>query len=80
MSAIATNGLSLDDACRSLVADQPAEFAAHLVRLLGDAGERRRLGRAGYALAAANHTWAKSADAISQLLDRHLPLAAHSAP
>jgi len=80
MSAIATNGLSLDDACRSLVADDPAEFADHLVRLLGDAGERRRLGRAGYALAAANHTWAKSADAITQLLDRHLPLAAHSAP
>jgi len=80
MSALATNGLTLDDEARSLVADDPAEFAAHVVRLLGQPGERQRMGRAGYALAAANHTWAKSADAISELLDRHLRLASRPAP
>lgn len=73
MSALATNGLSLDDACRTLVADDPARFAAEVIRLLGDPAERRRLGRAGFAIAAAHHTWAQSADAISRLLESHTP-------
>jgi glycosyltransferase involved in cell wall biosynthesis len=80
MSTLATNGLTLDDSTRSLVADDPAEFAAHVVRLLGDGGERRRLGQAGYALAAASHTWAQSADAISQLLEGNAQLASRPGP
>ncbi len=80
MSTLATNGLSLDEATGSLVADDPSSFAAHVVRLLGDAAERRRLGRAGYALAAASHTWAQSADAISQLLEGNPQGARRAAP
>jgi glycosyltransferase involved in cell wall biosynthesis len=79
MSALATNGLTLDQDARSLVADDPTEFAAHVIQLLGDAAARQRLGRAGYALAAANHTWGQSADAISELLERHLRFAARPA-
>jgi glycosyltransferase involved in cell wall biosynthesis len=80
MSALATNGLTLDDAARSLVADDPAEFAAHVVRLLRNPVERQRLGRAGYALAAESHTWAQSAEAISQLLANQPQLAARPTP
>jgi glycosyltransferase involved in cell wall biosynthesis len=80
MSDLATNGLTLDDSARSLVADDPAEFAGHVVRLLKSPAERRRLGRAGYALAAASHTWAQSANAISQLLANQPQLADRPTP
>lgn len=40
-----------------VVADHPAEFAAALLKLLRDAGERRRIGAAGRELVLRRYTW-----------------------
>ncbi len=79
MSELATNGLTMDAETRTLVADAPAAFAERVIRLLEDPEERLRLGRASYSLAVAHHTWRRSADAISELLDHHLGRARPSA-
>jgi len=56
-----------------LTADTPSEFAAAVVRLLGDADLRRRLGEAGQAFARARYDPAVSAAALEQ---EHARLAA----
>ncbi len=59
-----------------VVADQPAEFAAAVVKLLRDPAERKRIGEAGRDLVMRRYTWdacAASYDAIySQLAARRL--------
>jgi len=68
MTSLAGNGLRLDMDARALVADEPAAIAALVVRLLRDEEERRRLGAAGYALAAREHSWGDAARRLSRLL------------
>jgi glycosyltransferase involved in cell wall biosynthesis len=69
MSRLACNGLSLDAAARSLIADDAAAQAALVIRLLRDAPERWRLGTAAYELARREHSWAEAAARISELLE-----------
>ena len=68
MTSLAGNGLRLDTDARALVADEPAAIAALVVGLLRDEEERRRLGAAGYALAAREHSWGDAARRLSRLL------------
>jgi len=68
MTSLAGNGLRLDMDARALVADEPAAIAALVVRLLRDEEERCRLGAAGYALAAREHSWGDAARRLSRLL------------
>lgn len=70
MTSLAGNGLALDADARALLADAPDALAALVVRLLRDEAERRRLGAAGYALAAREHGWADAARRLSRLLAR----------
>ena len=51
-----------------LIADQPAEFAAQVVRLLRDAGLRRRLGEAGRRLVKTTYDWPIVAGSFREFL------------
>lgn len=51
-----------------LIADQPAEFAAQVVRLLRDAGLRQRLGEAGRRLVKATYDWPIVAGSFREFL------------
>jgi glycosyltransferase involved in cell wall biosynthesis len=51
-----------------LIADQPAEFAAQVVRLLRDAALRRRLGEAGRRLVKATYDWPIVAGSFREFL------------
>jgi hypothetical protein len=50
------------------VADDPAEFADHVVRLLKEPAEGRALGRAGRAFVEANYGWDRSLLNLDRLL------------
>jgi len=68
LTPLAANGLALDDLARSLVAKRWDTFAALVVRLLSDQDMRQSLGSAALSLVRANHSWDRSAAALSQLL------------
>lgn len=50
-----------------LVANNSAEFAEHVCRLLADPGLRQRLGRAGREYVEAHHRWAVAAQSVETL-------------
>lgn len=54
---MATEGLDLIDGQSALFAEEPAEFAAAILRLLDDRGLRARLGAAGRALIERDYDW-----------------------
>lgn len=62
-----------------LVADSPAETADHVVRLLGDATERERIGLTARQFVAANHCWRAELDKFELIvtgeLERNAPKA-----
>ena len=50
--------------------EQPADLAAQLARLIGDPGERQRLGDAARRSVSEHHTWRRNAEAVLAALDR----------
>jgi len=67
MSPAAANGLSLDPAAETLVAEDPGRMAEIVARLLTNPEERRRLGAAAHRLAL-EHAWEDAAREVSRLL------------
>jgi glycosyltransferase involved in cell wall biosynthesis len=70
LTTLASNGLTLDDDARRLVADEPIAMAQRMLALFGDAGTRRQLGRAAHALVRRAHGWADAGAALSRLLEK----------
>jgi len=60
-TAVGAEGLPLTPGEHFLQADEPAAFAAAVIRLAGDPVLRRRLGRAGRALVRERYSWAEAA-------------------
>jgi glycosyltransferase involved in cell wall biosynthesis len=58
-------GLEVESGRHLLIADTQADFASAVMRLVGDSGERRRLGMAGRQLVEARYGWPR----ISQELE-----------
>lgn len=56
-SSLSNNALGAEPGKEILVADTPEAYAAHIVRLLGDAEEVRRLGEAGLQLVKTKFNW-----------------------
>jgi glycosyltransferase involved in cell wall biosynthesis len=68
-SPLAARGLEAQPGRHLEVADDAAEFAAQLVRLLKSPAERRALGRNGRAFVEANYGWERSLFNLELLLE-----------
>jgi glycosyltransferase involved in cell wall biosynthesis len=78
-TTVAARGIDAQAGRHLEVADEPDGFAAHLVRLLRDPAQRKRLGRNGRGFVEANHAWEGSLARLDGLLAevaRRPPLAA----
>ncbi len=60
----------VEDGVHVLVAESPAEFVAHIDRLLDDAPLRERLSAAGQALVRARYSWESNADTLLRVWER----------
>jgi glycosyltransferase involved in cell wall biosynthesis len=72
-TTLGIEALEVTDQCELVIADQPAEFAAAVLRLLRDPDVRKRMGAAGRQLVMQRYTWdacAASYDAIYTQLAR----------
>jgi sugar transferase (PEP-CTERM/EpsH1 system associated) len=69
VSPLAARGLEVQPGRHLEVADDPAEFAAQIVRLLKSPAERRALGRNGRAFVEANYGWDRSLFNLELLLE-----------
>ena len=67
-TTVAARGIDAQAGRHLEVADEPDAFAGHLVRLLRDPAERKRLGRNGRGFVEANHAWEGSLARIDGLL------------
>lgn len=67
-TSLAAEGLEANDGQNILLRDVPEQFAASLLMLLKDTGERRRLGSAGRATFESRYTW----ETAWKTLDRSL--------
>jgi glycosyltransferase involved in cell wall biosynthesis len=59
-----------------LAASTPEGYAAAILRILGDPGERRRLAEAGRARMLSHHTWESAMRRLDAILERTLATAA----
>jgi sugar transferase (PEP-CTERM/EpsH1 system associated) len=66
-SSQAVSALQVEPGRDLLVAEEPEEFAAAIVRLLEDGGLRRQLGQAGRSYVEMNHNWARVAERLEGL-------------
>jgi len=57
LTSNAARGIRANHGAEYLVADDPADWARHVVRLLGNAGERTRLGEAAQRFVERHHNW-----------------------
>lgn len=69
LSPLAANGLEFDAATRACIAPNVSEFAAAVIRLLGSAEERHRIGAASHRIAATAHGWARAGERLTGLLE-----------
>jgi glycosyltransferase involved in cell wall biosynthesis len=67
-TTVGGRGIDAQPGCHFEVADEPTTFAAHLVRLLRDPGQRKSLGRNGRGFVEANHAWESSFARMDGLL------------
>jgi polysaccharide biosynthesis protein PslH len=67
-SSLAARGIQAEAGRDLAIADDPALFAAHVVRLLKSPTERRRLGQQGRACVEANYVWERNVDRLEPLL------------
>jgi glycosyltransferase involved in cell wall biosynthesis len=68
MTSLATNGLAPFPASEPTVRNNPAGFAESVSMLLSNHDLRRRLGAAAHQRVLAHHSWAASAEAMSDIL------------
>jgi hypothetical protein len=69
-SAIAARGVDAEPGRDILTANEPAEFAAAVVRLLAQPKERRRLAEAARARVVSHHSWKASMQRLDALVVR----------
>jgi glycosyltransferase involved in cell wall biosynthesis len=69
LSSIGAEGLPIRHEEHALIVDGAEAMAAACVRLLGDAGLRRRLGAAARTLVAENYDWSVVAEALAQVCE-----------
>ena len=67
-SSLAARGIQAEAGRDLAIADDPALFAAHVVRLLKSPTEGRRLGQQGRACVEANYVWERNVDRLEPLL------------
>jgi hypothetical protein len=71
-SRVAAGGVDAADPEHFLAAASPAEYAAAILRILDDPGERQRLSRAGRARMLSHHAWDKSMQRMDGIIERCL--------
>ena len=71
-TTIGVEGLPVTHGANVLLRDDPASFAADVVRLLQSPAERRRLGEAGRALVVEQYTWDVAARRFSDICEQVL--------
>ena len=69
-TSIGAEGLPVQHKENIILADEPAEFAEQVARLLKDAEERRRIGRAARALVEENFSWRGVAGVFDEVFER----------
>ncbi len=69
-TTIGAEGLPVTHGEHALIADEPADFARAVIRLLHDVGERRRLEAAARALVVARYDWSAVAGELEEALTR----------
>lgn len=67
-SALANNAVGAVPNESILIGSEPAEYAAHILRLLGDASERERVAENGYRFVRENFDWGRNAAALDALI------------
>jgi glycosyltransferase involved in cell wall biosynthesis len=67
---VGAEGLPLEAGRHLAIADTPALFAGHCLRLLDDAAERRGMARAAYELVAARFSWEAVSERFEEILQR----------
>lgn len=67
-SALANNAVRAEPGKSILIGQTPEDYATHILRLLGDPGERDRLAQAGYDFVRDRFNWDRSAADLEQLL------------
>ena len=71
-TALAAEGIDLHQGASALFAEQPAAFAAAIVRLLADPALRARLGTAGRAVVARDYDAEQIGERLASLYDSML--------
>ena len=71
-SRVAAGGVDAADPEHFLSASSPEEYAAAILRILGDPGERHRLSRAGRARMLSHHSWDRSMQRLDGIIERCL--------
>jgi glycosyltransferase involved in cell wall biosynthesis len=69
-TSIGAEGLPVTNGRDIMLEDEPARFAAQVVRLLKDCAERRRLGEAARALVVERYTWDVAARRFAEICER----------
>ena len=77
---IGAEGIRIDPGTHYVAADQPREFIDAVVRLLGDAQERARLGRAARERAEQEYSWAVLGRRLHEVYTRAATSARAGAP
>lgn len=71
-TSVGCEGIDVADQRHVLIADDPAEFAGTVLRLLGDPDLRCRLGQAGRDLVLERYSWQRSASLLNAVHDELL--------
>ena len=76
-SALANNAVGAAPDQSILIGSEPAEYAAHILRLLDDEAERERIAENGYRFVRSTFDWGRNADTLDALITsathRHVP-------
>ena len=68
-TTLGCEGLSVTHAENVLIADDPADFAAHIVRLVSDEGLRQNLALNGRRLVETTYDWSAIGQKLLQIYD-----------
>ncbi len=67
-SALANNAVGAEPNKSILIGNEPADYAAHILRLLGDEQERDRIAANGYRFVRTTFDWGRNAEALNALI------------